>query len=101
MNNISKVVIGIKKELSNDLESFLSGMYYTKDVMPTGDYFSFDYEDWANCDDPWPSALMTYLFSVVGMDNYGFIRLGDEPDDSEIHGDINAFNIKFNREVLY
>lgn len=101
MSNVSKVVIGIVKDLSNDLESLLTGMHYTKDVMPTGDYYSFNYDDWMNCDDHWPSAVMTYLFSVVGMNNYGFIRLGEEPDDNEVHGDIDAFNIKFHREVLY
>lgn len=101
MIDVSNVLIAIVKELSGDLESLLTGMRYTKEVTDHGDFYSFDYSEWNHPDDPWPSAIMTFLFSVVGMSNYAFVRMGEEATENEVHGDLESFGVSFIREVAY
>jgi hypothetical protein len=97
---MSQILLAVHTNISNDIESMLDTMAYEKKVKSNGNcYFSFSYENWGDPEDIWVPSLMTYLFSVVGMNSYAFIRLGDEADDIEFHGNIENFNISIETTV--
>ena len=99
---MSEILIVVPPCLANDIESYLEGLAYSKIVKPdSGVAFEFDYESWGDPEDTFPPSLMTYLFSVVGMESYAFVRLGSEPDDVEIHGNLDGFNVHVHTEVSY
>lgn len=95
----SKIIIGITKNHTNEVEQQLQGIRYRKEVTSQHDYFMFDYYDWDDPDDGFPTTLMTYLIAVIQYNSFGFIRLGEEPDDTEIHGDIDLMNIRLTRTI--
>lgn len=98
---VSDILIGIKKELSSDLEYHLKDMRYTKETSFDDDFFTFQYKDWNNPEDTFVTAFMTYLLSVVKYNQYGFIRISTEPGDVEIHGNLENFGISYTQEVHY
>ena len=93
------ILIGINRELAIGMESFLNEMDYTKHVEEDIVYFNLEVEDWEHPHNPIPSELMSYLFLVVGQENYGFVRFGERPDDTEIHGTLENFDINITRSL--
>ena len=93
------ILIGIKRELAIGMESFLNEMNYTKDVEGDIVYFTLEVEYWEHPHNPIPSELMSYLFLVVGLENYAFVRFGEQPDDTEIHGTLENFDINITRSL--
>jgi hypothetical protein len=86
----------------NNLESVLQGLVYQKNIREDSSaVFTFEYDDWGDPQDCFPTTLMTYLLTQAKMDNYAFVRLGDELDDVEIHGNLDNMDIEFQRKVVY
>lgn len=50
--------------------------------------------------EPTQSILINELMQL-GSDNYCFVRLGDEVDDNEIHGNAYRFNMGIQRSIIY
>lgn len=98
---MDKIVIGIKHEFASDIEEFLEQHTYDKYSRNSGIYFSFEAKNWQHPNDPGPSSLMNHLFLDVGYDNYGFVRLGEEVGDIEVHGEIENFDIDIQRAVIF
>ncbi len=94
---MDKIVIGTFKSLAKGIEKRMPKKY-TKEVNKDLVHFTFEMEDWDHPYDPYPAELMEYLFNEVGVNNYGFIRLGEE--ESEIHGTIESFEMALERKVL-
>jgi hypothetical protein len=87
---------------TNYLESVLQGLVYQKNIREDAtSVFTFEYDDWGDPCDEFPMVLMSFLLTQVQMDNYAFVRLGDELDDVEIHGNLDNMDIEFQRKVVY
>lgn len=93
------IVIGISKEKSHHLEQFLTNIDYIKYVEDEIAHFQIDSEDWNHPHNPISSEVLSFLHFIIGGENYGFIRLGDAADDTEIHGDIENFNMTVERSI--
>ena len=96
MNN---VLIAVNPEVSSDVEVLLEGLQYNKEVKHNAHNYVFEYPDWEIEYDDFPTRLMTLLMTELGYDNYAFVRLGKEPDDIEVHGDLDLYNVTITRIV--
>ncbi len=92
-------VIGLNKDAAPQVEAFLENMDYDKNVRGNNAYINFESDDWQQPNNPFASNLMTYLFVNVGLDNYGFVRMGEDVSDNEIHGTLDNFGLSFTRTV--
>jgi hypothetical protein len=96
----SDILVGIKKEHSSNFESYLKDMFYTKETAFDNDFYKFKYVGW-NDDNQFSTNLMNFLLADVKYNQYGFIRIGSEPGDVEIHGNLDNFGITYHQEVHY
>ena len=92
-------LIGITKSKAAGLEGLLNDIDYNKMVDNGIVYFDFTIDGWKDSFNEFPSTLMSYLFLVVGMDSYGFVRMGEDAEDTEVHGVPYNFNIGITRTV--
>ena len=94
MNNLT---VGISKPEACNLEEFLleDDLDYFKEVKGDKAYFHFN-SDW---DTEFSSEVMTYLITIVGVDSYSLIRMGEAMDDIEIQGTPTNFGMGITRRV--
>ncbi len=98
---MDKIVIGVEHDFASGVEEYLEQHTYDKYSRNSGIYFSFDAENWHHPNDPGPASLMNHLFLDVGYENYGFVRMGTDPQDIEVHGEIENFDIDIQRAVVF
>ena len=93
--------IGITKVFAGNFEELLDeeGLDYDKEVRGNNIYFSFEDPDWFASNHQFPSEVMTYLITVAGIDDYAFIRMGNDVVDTEIHGTMKNFGMGLTRVV--
>jgi hypothetical protein len=96
MNNI---LIAVNPKVSSDVEEYLESLQYTKEVKHNAHNYVFEYPDWEIEHDDFPAVFMTFLITELGYDNFAFVRLGEEPDDIEVHGDLDSYNVTVTRIV--
>jgi hypothetical protein len=99
---MSKILVATTPAHTHNLEKVIEGLVYQKNIREdASSVFTFDYENWADPCDEFPMVLMSYLLTQAKMDNYAFVRLGEELDDVEIHGNLENMDIEFQRKVVY
>jgi hypothetical protein len=88
-----KFLIGINRDLSSGLEKFLGDINYEKLTEDDIAYFKFVSE---SKDTP---ELTSYLQLHAGEENYGFVRLGNKIDDTEVSGNLENFDMVIHRSA--
>jgi len=94
---MNRILISTTKDASKALENYLDN--YVKDVSGDTSYIQFNYDNWNNPHDVFTEDIMNHLFNVIK--DFAFIRLGDNPQDIESHGDLETFNVKIQTRVKY
>ena len=99
---MSDLLIAVNNTFASNVEELISYVPYTKVVKEDGSvFFEFSYDNWGDHEDGFPPNLMTFLFSVVGITNFAFIRKGEDVDDLEVLGDLDQFDICISVKVTY